>query len=227
MSLTSKRYPRHPPSRALSHGTPTLLLGLPFAVAGTSSSIAGRAIACRHHQHTPASLSPLDLLFDLPHLHIQNEHSRFRPLQARQAPSRQDRSVSWSSVLWITVQLKLNYFFSLYTSFSRQCEIYSISLLTEFAGGKGTPRRKQVKKSGAAAAGDDRKLQAALKKMNVQPVTGVEEVNMFKEDGNVLHFGRPQGEFHRAVLWIKVEQVGDRGSDWTVQDEMVGKGRGS
>ncbi|KAG7571224.1 hypothetical protein FFLO_00897 [Filobasidium floriforme] len=59
-------------------------------------------------------------------------------------------------------------------------------------GGKGTPRRKQVKKSGAAAAGDDRKLQAALKKMNVQPVTGVEEVNMFKEDGNVLHFGRPQ-----------------------------------
>lgn len=70
--------------------------------------------------------------------------------------------------------------------------------MTEIAGGKGTPRRKQVKKSGAAAAGDDRKLQAALKKMNVQPVTGVEEVNMFKEDGNVLHFGRPQGEFHRA-----------------------------
>jgi nascent polypeptide-associated complex subunit beta len=62
------------------------------------------------------------------------------------------------------------------------------------SGGKGTPRRKQVKKSGATAAGDDRKLQTALKKMNVQPVTGVEEVNMFKEDGNVLHFGRPTGE---------------------------------
>ena len=52
-----------------------------------------------------------------------------------------------------------------------------------------------MKKSGASAAGDDRKLQTALKKMNVQPVTGVEEVNMFKEDGNVLHFGRPTGEF--------------------------------
>lgn len=93
--------------------------------------------------------------------------------------------------------------------------------MTEIAGGKGTPRRKQVKKSGAAAAGDDRKLQAALKKMNVQPVTGVEEVNMFKEDGNVLHFGRPQGEFHRAFLWIKVEQAGGRGSDCSVQVEMV------
>lgn len=66
MSLTSKRYPRHPPSRALSHGTPTLLLGLPFAVAGTSSSIASRAITRRHHQHTPTSLPSLDLLFDLP-----------------------------------------------------------------------------------------------------------------------------------------------------------------
>ncbi len=42
--------------------------------------------------------------------------------------------------------------------------------------------------------GDDRKLQAALKKLGVQPITGVEEVNMFKEDGNVLHFNQPRGE---------------------------------
>ncbi len=31
-------------------------------------------------------------------------------------------------------------------------------------------------------------------KLNVQPVTGVEEVNMFKEDGTVLHF-ELRGEF--------------------------------
>lgn len=36
--------------------------------------------------------------------------------------------------------------------------------------------------------------------MNVQPVTGVEEVNMFKEDGNVLHFGAPRGESMRSKL---------------------------
>lgn len=50
-----------------------------------------------------------------------------------------------------------------------------------------------------ASQGDDRKLQAALKKLGVQPVTGVEEVNMFKEDGNVLHFGAPKVSVHAAL----------------------------
>lgn len=49
-------------------------------------------------------------------------------------------------------------------------------------------------------SGDDRKVQAALKKLNVQPVVGVEEVNMFREDGNVLHFQRPAGESEMPVL---------------------------
>lgn len=31
--------------------------------------------------------------------------------------------------------------------------------------------------------------------MNVQPIQAIEEVNMFKEDGNVIHFGAPKGEF--------------------------------
>ncbi|KAK0553426.1 Nascent polypeptide-associated complex subunit beta [Tilletia horrida] len=57
-------------------------------------------------------------------------------------------------------------------------------------GGKGTPRRKVVKKKGPG--GDDVKLQAALKKLNVQPLSGIEEVNMFKDDGNVLHFQAPK-----------------------------------
>jgi nascent polypeptide-associated complex subunit beta len=65
-------------------------------------------------------------------------------------------------------------------------------------GGKGTPRRKQIKKSASTKEGDDRKIQAALGKLNVQPITGVEEVNMFKEDGTVLHFQHPRGEFPAA-----------------------------
>jgi len=60
-------------------------------------------------------------------------------------------------------------------------------------GGKGTMRRKVVRKSKPSAAQDDKKLQAALKKLNVQPIAGVEEVNMFREDGNVLHFTTPKG----------------------------------
>jgi NAC domain len=63
------------------------------------------------------------------------------------------------------------------------------------SGGKGTVRRKIVRKSKPANAQDDKKLQGALKKLNVQPITGVEEVNMFREDGNVLHFSAPKGEF--------------------------------
>ena len=40
---------------------------------------------------------------------------------------------------------------------------------------------------------DDKKLQASLKKLNVQPIQAIEEVNMFKEDGNVIHFANPKG----------------------------------
>ena len=67
-------------------------------------------------------------------------------------------------------------------------------------GGKGTVRRKIVRKSKPANAQDDKKLQGALKKLNVQPITGVEEVNMFREDGNVLHFSAPKGELDLFVL---------------------------
>ena len=63
-----------------------------------------------------------------------------------------------------------------------------------YLGGKGTPRRKIAAKP-KGAAGEDKKLQAALKKLNVQPVSGIDEVNMFKEDGNVLHFKQPKGTY--------------------------------
>jgi nascent polypeptide-associated complex subunit beta len=59
--------------------------------------------------------------------------------------------------------------------------------------GKGTPRRK-VKKVHKSSGADDKKLQTTLKKMNVQPIQAIEEVNMFKEDGNVIHFAAPKGE---------------------------------
>ncbi|KAJ3174548.1 Nascent polypeptide-associated complex subunit beta [Irineochytrium annulatum] len=58
-------------------------------------------------------------------------------------------------------------------------------------GGKGTPRRK-VKKVVKSAGSEDKKLQATLKKLNPQPITAIEEVNMFKSDGSVLHFVAPK-----------------------------------
>ncbi|PVU99490.1 hypothetical protein BB559_000655 [Furculomyces boomerangus] len=60
-------------------------------------------------------------------------------------------------------------------------------------GGKGTPRRKVFKSTKpSASTSDDKKLQATLKKMNAQPLSGIEEVNMFKEDGKVIHFTNPK-----------------------------------
>ncbi len=59
-------------------------------------------------------------------------------------------------------------------------------------------RRKIVRKTKPSTAQDDKKLQGALKKLNVQPIPGVEEVNMFREDGNVLHFSTPKGTCHRS-----------------------------
>lgn len=65
--------------------------------------------------------------------------------------------------------------------------------------GKGTPRRK-VKRTPARSAGDDKKLQQTLKKLNTQPIPAIEEVNMFKSDGNVIHFAAPKGKDSPA-LW--------------------------
>lgn len=66
-------------------------------------------------------------------------------------------------------------------------------------GGKGTPRRKvkRTNNNSKNSTADDKKLQNALKKLNVQPIQGIEEVNMFKEDGNVIHFSAPK--VHAAV----------------------------
>ncbi|KAI9744518.1 MAG: Nascent polypeptide-associated complex subunit beta [Claussenomyces sp. TS43310] len=62
--------------------------------------------------------------------------------------------------------------------------------------GKGTPRRK-VKSKPKNSGVDDKKLQTSLKKLNVQPIQAIEEVNMFKADGNVIHFAAPK--VHAAV----------------------------
>jgi hypothetical protein len=63
---------------------------------------------------------------------------------------------------------------------------------TNLSRGKGTPRRK-TKRVHKTSTTDDKKLQTTLKKMNVQPIQAIEEVNMFKEDGNVIHFSNPKG----------------------------------
>jgi nascent polypeptide-associated complex subunit beta len=58
-------------------------------------------------------------------------------------------------------------------------------------GGKGTPRRK-VKKTHKTTTGDDQKLQSAMKKLSGQPIGTIDEVNIFCEDGSIVHFDIPK-----------------------------------
>lgn len=58
-------------------------------------------------------------------------------------------------------------------------------------GGKGTPRRK-VKKSPKSST-DDKTSANNLKKLGVQPLPAIDEINMFMKDETVLHFPVPKG----------------------------------
>merc|ERR1712014_528821 len=42
------------------------------------------------------------------------------------------------------------------------------------------------------SAADDKQLQAQLKRLQVNNITGIEEVNMGKDDGSVIHFSAPK-----------------------------------
>ncbi|XP_069865033.1 transcription factor BTF3-like isoform X2 [Dipodomys merriami] len=58
-------------------------------------------------------------------------------------------------------------------------------------GGKGTARRKK-KVVHRTATADDKKLQFSLKKLGVNNICDIEEVNMFTNQGTVIHFNNPK-----------------------------------
>ncbi|ESP05630.1 hypothetical protein LOTGIDRAFT_181421 [Lottia gigantea] len=58
-------------------------------------------------------------------------------------------------------------------------------------GGKGSARRKR-KVQHRTTITDDKKLQSSLKRLGVNSIPGIEEVNMIKEDGQVIHFNNPK-----------------------------------
>lgn len=63
---------------------------------------------------------------------------------------------------------------------------------TTSTGGKGSVRRKKKVASRSAAAQSDAKLGTTLKKLGATNIPGIEEVNLFKQDGNVIHFVNPK-----------------------------------
>lgn len=75
-------------------------------------------------------------------------------------------------------------------------------------GGKGTPRRKK-KVVHTTAATDDKKLQGSLKKLGVNTIPGIEEVNMIKDDGNVIHFNNPKAQASLAANTFAITGHGE------------------
>ena len=59
-------------------------------------------------------------------------------------------------------------------------------------GGKGSVRRKKKVASRSTAAQSAVKLSAALKKLGATNIPGIEEVNLFLDDGKVIHFVHPK-----------------------------------
>mmetsp|Transcript_2237 Transcript_2237/g.5127 ORF Transcript_2237/g.5127 Transcript_2237/m.5127 type:complete len:174 (+) Transcript_2237:107-628(+) len=59
-------------------------------------------------------------------------------------------------------------------------------------GGKGSVRRKKKSSSRSSSAQSDAKLSTTLKKLGATNIPGIEEVNLFKDDGRVVHFVNPK-----------------------------------
>ena len=51
-----------------------------------------------------------------------------------------------------------------------------------------------------ATSTDDKRLQSTLKRLGVNTIPGIEEVNLFQTDGNVVHFVNPKGELRCSAI---------------------------
>ena len=58
--------------------------------------------------------------------------------------------------------------------------------------GKNSARRKKKVKSRSQAAQSDAKLSSVVNKLGATHIPGIEEVNLFQEDGTVIHFKNPK-----------------------------------
>mmetsp|Transcript_20162 Transcript_20162/g.40361 ORF Transcript_20162/g.40361 Transcript_20162/m.40361 type:complete len:159 (+) Transcript_20162:29-505(+) len=58
-------------------------------------------------------------------------------------------------------------------------------------GGKGSMRRRR-KAQHKSSATDDKRLTSTLKRLGVTQIPGIEEANLFKQDGKVIHFSQPK-----------------------------------
>merc|ERR1712118_470096 len=85
-------------------------------------------------------------------------------------------------------------------------------------GGAGSFRRK-TRKQGSSSVADDKALQAQFKRLGVNNIPGIEEVNMFKDDGTVLHFSSPKVQ---ASITANTYVVSGHGESKQLQELLPG-----
>lgn len=50
-------------------------------------------------------------------------------------------------------------------------------------------------------------LKATLNKLNVRDIPAIEEVNLFKDDGMVIHFANPKGNISYIYIYIYTSMI--------------------
>ncbi|KAK9816629.1 hypothetical protein WJX72_003061 [[Myrmecia] bisecta] len=85
-------------------------------------------------------------------------------------------------------------------------------------GGKGTVRRKK-KAVHKTTSTDDKRLQNTLKRLGVNTIPGIEEVNIFNSDNTVTHFVNPKVQ---ASIAANTYVVSGPSANKKVQDLLPG-----
>merc|ERR1712054_745247 len=75
-------------------------------------------------------------------------------------------------------------------------------------GGKGTVRRKK-KVVHKATTTDDKRLQNTLKRLGINSIPAIEEVNLFMESGEVIHFNNPKVQASIAANTYVIQGVAE------------------
>lgn len=85
-------------------------------------------------------------------------------------------------------------------------------------GGKGSVRRK-MKTTHRSTTTDDKRLQSTLKRLGVNNIPAIEEVNLFKEDGDIIHFSNPKVQ---ASIGANTYVVSGRAENKKMQELLPG-----
>merc|ERR1712187_435134 len=85
-------------------------------------------------------------------------------------------------------------------------------------GGRGSVRRKTLRRTHSTSS-DDKRLQNTLKRLGVNNIPAIEEVNLFKDNGTVIHFTNPKV---KASIGANTDVISGRAKNKKLQELLPG-----